>query len=266
MNIYKHEFKMNLKSALSWSFWVTVLLFVFLSLFSSMDGAMEAFTAVMENYPRELRAAFGLDGVDLNSILGFFSFAVIFTQIIVSIQAANYGFSLVSVEERDLTADFLLAKPVGRVKILTSKLLAALTNLAITNAVVWIVSFVLINMYKGDNTYDTKTLVLMLLTITFLQLFFLSVGLVVSLLVRKIRSITPYSMGFVFGMYILSAFGGTLDDDKFSYVTPFKHFETNQILKNGSFDATLVTISVVVIIVSIAASYVLYQRRDVHSV
>jgi ABC-2 type transport system permease protein len=257
---------MNLRSVISWSFWLAFMVFVFLSLFSTMEGDMDIFNNIMANYPEELRVAFGMDGIDMSSLLGFFSFAVLFCQLMVSIQAANYGFSLVSVEERDMTADFLLTKPVGRTKILTSKLLAALSSLAITNVVFWIASFVFLNVYKGGQAFDTKTLVLLLLTVTFLQLFFLSVGMLISLSVKKIRSVTPYSMGFVFGMFLLSTFAGTLDVDKFAYLTPFKHFDTNQILKTGSFDITLVMISVVVIVLSFVGSYILYNRRDIHSV
>ena len=57
-----------------------------------------------------------------------------------------------------------------------------------------------------------------------------------------------------------------LNVDKFAYLTPFKHFDTNQILKTGSFDITLVMISVVVIVLSFVGSYILYNRRDIHSV
>ena len=79
-----------------------------------------------------------MTSIDLSTVLGFYSFAFLFTQICLAIQAANYGFSLVSIEERELTADFLLAKPVGRTQILTSKLLAALSGLTITNIVIWV--------------------------------------------------------------------------------------------------------------------------------
>ena len=54
-----------------------------------------------------------MNNLDMSSVLGFFSFVFLFCQICLAIQAANYGFSLVSVEERELTADFLLAKPVA---------------------------------------------------------------------------------------------------------------------------------------------------------
>ncbi len=117
-----------------------------------------------------------MNGVDLSTVLGYFGFVFLFVQICLAIQAANYGFSLVSIEEREWTADFLLAKPVGRTQILTSKLLAALSGLTITNVVVWISSFVFINLFKGDRTYEAKPLLLLLLSIVVFQLFFLSRG------------------------------------------------------------------------------------------
>ena len=116
---------MNLKSVITWSVAIAVLIFVFVSLFSSFAADAELLNEMLANFPEELLIAFGMTGLDLSTVLGFFSFAFLFAQICLAIQAANYGFSLVSIEERELTADFLLAKPVGRTQILTSKLLAA---------------------------------------------------------------------------------------------------------------------------------------------
>lgn len=198
--------------------------------------------------------------------MGFYSFVFLFTQICLAIQAANYGFSLVSIEEREWTADFLLAKPVGRAQILTSKLLAALSGLTITNIVVWISSFGFINLFRGDRTYETKPLLLLLLSIVVFQLFFLTVGLVVSLLVKRIRSVTPYSMALAFGMYVLNAFGGMLGESALEKITPFKHFDPNYIIQHGAYDLPLVLISVSVIVISLVGSYVLYTRRDIPSV
>ena len=69
-----------------------------------------------------------MNGIDLATVLGYFGLVFLFVQLCLAIQAANYGFALVSVEEREWTADFLLAKPVGRSQIMTSKLLAALVG------------------------------------------------------------------------------------------------------------------------------------------
>ena len=95
---------------------------------------------MLAKFPPQLLAAFGMGNMDLASVLGFFGFLFVFVQLCLAIQASNYGFGLVSVEESELTADFLLSKPVSRRQVLTSKLLAAFTSLAITDLVVWVSS------------------------------------------------------------------------------------------------------------------------------
>ena len=265
VNIYKHELKMLSNSVITWSLALSMIIFLVMSIFSGFAESAEMLNEALTNFPKELLMAFGLDKIDLSSVLGFYSLAFLFCQVCLAIQAANYGFSLVSVEERDMTADFLLAKPVSRTKILTSKFLAALTGLTITNLVVWISSFAFIQLYRDGRPYDPKTLLLLLGTILAFQLFFLTVGLLVSLIVRRVRSVTPYSMALAFGMYVLSAFGGMLGEDKLDIITPFKHFEPNYIISNAAYDP-LQLISVIVIILSIIASYILYLRRDIHSV
>jgi ABC-2 type transport system permease protein len=256
---------MSFRSVIVWSLALIVLIFIVMSLFSSMAADAELMNEMMAEFPDELLAAFGMNGLDFSTVLGFYSFIFLFCQICLAIQASNYGFSLVSVEERELTADFLLAKPVGRSKILTSKLLSAGTGLVITNIVVWITTLLAISIFSDGRAYDTTALVLLLLSIALFQLFFLSVGMVISLLVKRVRNVTPFSMALVFGMYLLNAFGNMLGEDTLEIITPFKHFDANYIITNAAYDLPLVLLSVVIIIVSIVGSYMLYARRNIAS-
>ena len=155
---------MSFRSVITWSIAISLLILIYMSIYPGFASDAELLNDVMAEFPEEFLMAFGMDGIDLSTVLGFFGITLLFSQICVAIQAANYGFALVSVEERELTADFLLSKPVGRTKILTSKLLAALTSLAITNMVIWISSFGFINIFRDGRPYETKTLVLLLLT------------------------------------------------------------------------------------------------------
>jgi ABC-2 type transport system permease protein len=250
----------------SWSVAILVLILVFGSLYSGFAEDAALLNQMMERFPPQLLAAFGMTGVDLSSVLGYFGLLFLFVQICLAIQAANYGFGLVSIEEREWTADFLLTKPVGRTRILTSKLLAALSALAITDAVVWLSTFGFIGLFTAGKPYDTVSLVLVLLSIIPFQLFFLAVGLVISLLVKRIRSVTPYAMGLAFGMYLLAAFGDMLGESALEKITPYKHFDAAYIVQHGSWDAPLALVSVVVIVISLVASYVLYRRRDIPAV
>jgi ABC-2 type transport system permease protein len=262
MNIYRHEFKMHLRSDIIWSISQAAMIFLFTWIFSSIAVDAALLTETLSQFPKELLIAFGMENLDLATVLGFFSFAFLFSQILLALQAANYGFGILSVEERELTADFLLAKPVSRRRILFSKVLSAFTGLTITNIVVWISSFVFINMFKGDRTYETSTLLKLLLGIVVFQLVFLTLGMFISLLVKRVRNVTPFSMGLAFGMYVLSAFGGMLGDVKLELITPFKHFDPGYIISNQAYPSTL-WISVAYIVVSAIGTYVLYQRRDI---
>jgi ABC-2 type transport system permease protein len=265
-NIYLHEFRQRMKSVLIWSLSTAAIIFVFSSIFPGFVQQADLLNSLFEKMPPALLDAFGMQNINMATLLGFFAFVFVFVQLCLAIQAGNYGFGLVSIEENEMTADFLLTKPVSRTRVLTSKLLAALTSLTLTNAVVWAVTFICLGAFNGGQTYATGTVLLILASNLLFQLFFLAVGLVISLLVKRIRSVTPYSLGLGFGTYVLSAFSAALAQVSLEYITPFKHFDPAYIVRTGSYDAPLVAVDVVVSLIALAASYWLYSRRDVHAV
>jgi len=264
MNIFKHEFKSYLKSVGIWSISIFLIILVYLAAFYSIADDLSMMDDLLSSFPEELLIAFGMTDLNFTSILGMFGLVFLFCQICLAIQASNYGISLVSIEEREFTADFLLAKPVGRGKIMTVKLLAALAALTVTNLSVWASSFLIINFLNDGPPIDNKPLVLLLASIVIFQLFFLTVGLLISLLMKRVRSVTPLSMALAFGMYVVSAFGGMLGDDTIDVISPFKHFEPNAILTSSAFDP-LVLISVAAILIAVPISYRLYTKRNIHS-
>ncbi len=172
-NIFKFEFRSRLKSVLIWSLSVSALILIFSSMYSSFAGDAELLNQLMSKFPPELKSAFGLDRMDMSTVLGYYSLVYMFVQLCLAIQASNYGFGLVSIEESELTADFLLTKPVSRVQVLTSKLVAALASLLITNAVVWVSTFLAFSLFSSEHTYDTGTLLILLSSTLLFQLFFM---------------------------------------------------------------------------------------------
>lgn len=265
MNIYLHELKMKLKSVLVWSLSLAALTLLFMSLFQSFSSSSLEVSEMMKSFPEELLIAFGMVDMDWSTVLGFYGLIFVFVQICLAIQGANYGFGLVSVEETEWTADFLLSRPVGRSRILTSKLLATLTAIAITQAIVWVSTIAFVELFRGGEEYRSEVLVTLLLSMTVFQLFFLAVGLVISLLVKRVRNVIPFSMGLVFGLYILNAFGGMIGEQSLEVISPFKHFAPNSIIKHGTWDFSLVWISAAVILVALVGSYILYARRNIPS-
>jgi ABC-2 type transport system permease protein len=92
------------------------------------------------------------------------------------------------------------------------------------------------------------------------------VGLAVSLIVKRVRSVTPYSLALGFAAYVLAAFTGVVGDVKLELITPFKHFDPAYIVQHGALNTPLVLLDVAVTVIALALSYWLYIRRDIPAV
>ncbi len=79
MNIYKHEFKMKIKSVITWSLSLGILIFVFMSLYPSFAEDTELLNDVLANMPPEFLEAFGMAGIDMSTVLGFFGMVLLMT-------------------------------------------------------------------------------------------------------------------------------------------------------------------------------------------
>ena len=190
----------------------------------------------MVQFPPELRAAFGLDALDMATVLGFYGFVFLFVQLCLAIQAGNYGFGLVSIEESELTADFLLSKPVSRAQILTSKLLAALTSLLVTLWSSGPARSSAIALFRGGRSYDPATLRLLLSQRPDLP----------ALLPGRWPGDLPAGQARAQRDALLArprlrhlrvgAFSGLFGDVKLELITPFKHFDPSYIVRQGAYD------------------------------
>ncbi len=266
INIFQHEFRFRLRSVIIWSVSITALVLFFFSIFPTFAEDANVFNELVAKFPKELREAFGLGKIDMSTVLGFMTLLFVFVQLCLSIQAGNFGFGLVSIEETEKTADFLLTRPVSRFGIFTSKLVAAICSLLLTDIIVSLAIFAAIAAIAGEPTYDAPTLWLLLLSMIIFQLFFLGVGVLISLLVKKVHNVTPFSLGLAFGAYVLNAFSGVFGDVKLEYITPFKQFDPVYIVQHASYDTRLVLFNVAVTVVSLALGCWLYLRRDIHAV
>ncbi len=265
MNIYKREVKLKMISAAIWSLSVMGIMILFMSVFSAFAGSADMIDMIMENYPKELLQAFGMSGVDLGSVAGYFTMCMLFVQLALAVQASIYGLSILSEEERDMTADFLLTRPVTRTQVYLSKTLSALSALVVTWAITWGSTFLSIEIFRAGKEYDTVMMIKMMAVIILFQLFFFSVGMLISVVLKKIRSVLPYAMGLAFGMYMISSIGSIIGQETLGYVTPFKYFEPNYLIINGEYDTSMVIICCSVIVVSMVSSFIMYKKRNIHS-
>jgi ABC-2 type transport system permease protein len=226
----------------------------------------EEFKQLLGSYPEAIRAMLGINLDYITSLLGFYS--MIFTFIILcgAIQAMNLGVSILSKESRERTADFLLVKPVSRSFIVNAKLLAAIVTIVITNILFIGLSTLFVTLENTQN-FDLKLFIMINLTMFFVQLIFIAIGMLVSVFFKKIKNVLPLSLGFVFGFYLIGTLLVTDHDNKMErMISPFKYFDITYIINNGSYETLYLLVSAVIVVAAIAISYVIYNRKDIHGV
>lgn len=266
MNIYKFELSSLKKSILIWGLSVPGFLLFYMAFFPAMAASGGAFTEIMSGMDERFLRAFGIvPELPIGEILGYFNLTIGLVLLPVAIQASNYGFSILSVEERELTADFLFSKPISRTKIIVSKFLAALTSLLIIDVLLVATSILALSFFKGDEIVELRNVIILLLSVPLFQLTFMSIGMVISVSIKKVSSVLSFSMGLGFGMFILSSLGGVISSGYLLYFTPFKHFDPSYVLINGSWNWGLMVISLTVMVGALIASYFLYLKRNIAS-
>lgn len=265
MNIFFHELKAYRKSTIIWSVSLVLIIALYMSLYSSIAEDAAGFIKILEKYPDAIRKAIGFNQGNFFTILGYYSFPLSFITLCAGIQAMNLGTSIVSKEVREKTADFLLTKPVTRSQILRAKLLGALASLVITNIVYFAAASFLALQVKTDD-FSMKTFFLLSLTVFFVQLIFLALGTIISVIFSKIKSVLTVSLSTVFAFYFLGIFSDTTGEAVKRYFSPFKYFDTAYIIKHSSYEASFLIAGAVIIILAIVCSFIVYSKKDIHAV
>lgn len=267
MNIYKFETKKLIKSTLIWGVSISAGLVFYMAFYPLVADDSGAFETVMNNFPDEFLAFFGMTPeLPVFSLMGYFGLTMGMIHIPIAIQASNHGFHILSIEERELTADFLLSKPITRWTIFSQKCLAVFTSLLFVNILVWISALGIIFASKGDVNPDFTSIFVLLSATGVIQLVFFSIALLISVTLKKVTSVLSFSMALGFGLYILSSFGSILSSNIFKLLSPYAHFNPTYILINSHYDWGLAIISFIVIIITLPLSYFFYQKRNIASI
>ncbi len=264
MNIFLHEIRSYRKSVIIWSLAMTALAVMYIFIFKALGSDIEQFKVFMQNMPDVVKKAFNVYIESISTLEGFYSFVFSFVVLCGAIQAMNLGTAIVSKEIRDKTADFLMTKPVSRMRIMTSKLMASLLSLIATNIIYLGLTVLSAIVVLGD--FNMKLFIMISLTLFFVQLVFMAMGIIISVAVGKIKSVISISLSTVFGFYIIGTLGSIIGDDKVRFISPFRFFDTAYIIKNAAYEVPYVTVAIIFIIAAIAGSYLVYIKKDIHAV
>lgn len=264
MNIFFYELKAYRKSILIWSLSMAALAVMYILIYNNLGKDIEAFQNILKSLPEIVRKSLNMYVEGISNLVGFYSMIYVYVVLCGAIQAMNLGVSILSKEIRDKTADFLLTKPVSRKNVMTAKILSAVTSLMITNIIY--LSIVMLSTLSVKSDFDMVKLLMISVTILFVQLMFLAMGIIASVIIGKIKSVVSISLSTVFVFFIINMFGSVIGEDKVRYITPFKYFDPQYIIKNSSYESQFIVVGLLFVIVSIFASYFVYLKKDIHAV
>ena len=140
MTITRHELKQGKPSFLIWTLSIGFLLAVCIFLFPEMKGDMDGISKLFSSMG-SFTAAFGMDKLNFGTLVGYYA---IECGNVLGLGGAFYAslcaVNMLSKEEKEGTAEFLLTHPVSRVRIITEKMTAIFIQITVMNVIIYLLS------------------------------------------------------------------------------------------------------------------------------
>lgn len=261
MNLFWREMKAGRKSLIIWIIGIVAMVGAGMGKFASLSGSSEAMVDLMADLPKALQAVLGLGGLDISSVTGYYGMLFLYLVMMGAVHASMLGANAVAKEERDKTAEFLLVKPISRVKILLVKLAAVVVQTIIFNAVMTVSSIAFVTPY-ADGEPVTGEILRFMLGMLLIQLLFASVGMAIASAGRNPKRAGALSAGVMLLTFFLSVAidisGGI---DALSFLTPFQYFAAADVLNDG-LNPAYIALSIGITLAAVAATIAGYRRRD----
>lgn len=263
MNIFLFEIKNILKSWFWWTFSIIIVLIIFMiNVYPIFQDGGEELIKLFKNFPPEVLTAMGINLDNLFSVEPFYAFSFIYIGLMSAIMAVAITVNVFSREKRSKCMDFILTKPIDRIKIFMYKLATCLTAFVLSN-LIYILCTIIIFFIKEKNYNFTFESLQLMLAPFFTQLVFMSFGIFISVLFRKIRSVSVISSSIGIIAFILSTLMNLLEKEYLNFLAPLKYFEPAYIVNVGAFDTKLVVFAIFITLILIFLSMKKYCSEDI---
>lgn len=260
MTIVKHELKQGRMAFLIWTLAIGFLLGVCVLLFPEMKGQMNDVSDMFASMG-SFTEAFGMDQLNFGTLIGFYG---IECGNVLGLGGAFYAalcaVGILSKEEKDKTAEFLLTHPISRKKIITEKLMAVGIQITALNLIVYVISVGAIIVIGEELPW--KELSLLHLAYYLLQIELAGICFGISAFMRK--GSAGVGLGIATLMYFLNLIANIAPVAEFlKYITPFGYCEAADIVNKATLDGTMVMIGMLLGVMGIVTAYFVYSKKDI---
>ncbi len=262
MVVLTKELKKGAKGFLIWTVAITFMLVVCILIYPEMKGEMEGMSDIFSNMGA-FSDAFGMDQLNFGSLIGYYGIECgnmlgmgggFFASIL--------GIAILSKEEKDHTAEFLLTHPIKRSSVVWQKLMAVVIQLVVFNVFVTTMGFLSIKLI-GESV-PVKEFVLIHLGYFILQVEIALICFGISAFIK--RGGLAIGIGIATFMYFANLLSNITEKTDFlKYLTPFAYADPSSIVKDKALDLTLVFLGMGCAVVAVIAGFIKYTKKDIAS-
>ena len=261
MTITRHELRQARASWLIWTGSIAFLLAVCIFLFPEMKGQMDGVTEMFASMG-SFTAAFGMDRLNFGTLTGYY--AIECGNVLGlggAFFAALCAAAILSKEEKDRTAEFLLTHPVSRVRVVSEKLLAVFIQILAMNLVIFLAAAG--SIAAVGEAVPWKEISLLHLAYTLMQLAVSGICFGVSAFIRK--GSAGAGIGIAAVLYVMNLIANITESAKFlKTLTPFGFCDGADIVSKGTLDGTGFAVGAALCILGVLGAYFRYPRKDIH--
>jgi ABC-2 type transport system permease protein len=264
MNIFFRELHFRLRGQIIWAASIVVFMLLSMTKFNTLSTDASASQALLDQFPDTLKALFGMTGLDIMTISGYYGVLFIYIAVMLAIHAGLLGSGVLADEERDKTAEFLYVKPRSRRQIITQKLLAGLVYVVVMWSIVFVLSAVSTMGMSHIETF-LQNLGLFMTALLIIQLVIFFAGSFFAAVTKRPHLAAQFVAIVVGGSYLLFALQKLSPAlDWLRYVSLFTYFDAASIIDNSSLSVPAVVVCLVFTGVFAVGTYIFYRRRDLN--
>ncbi|KUP24034.1 ABC transporter permease subunit [Paenibacillus sp. DMB5] len=261
MNMFWRELTAGRKALIIWSICMLLLVVSGMGKYTAYSSG-GAGSDIFNQMPSSVKALLGIGTLDVTVMSGFYAMLFLYIELTAAIHAVLLGSSIIAKEEKEKTAEFLIAKPVSRSAIVTTKLLAALVQIVVLNLVTLISSIVMVSAYNKGKDISGE-IVLFLISMFIVQLLFLMLGALLAAGISNPKSSGAAAAGILVGSFVISKITDLAEQlSVLNVLSPFKYFSYNRIVEGDGLNAVILLLSVLLAAALAASAYFLYGRRE----
>lgn len=266
-NLFLKEMRRNSLSLILWMIVITLLISITMSAYPTFLKNQSKVIAMMSLVPKGALQFKGISNFeDLLSVLGFYAANnVIYMMVLGSVYAIVLSSNILLKEEYNKTADYLLTRPITRNEIFLSKLSILILNVILLNLVTALAGFICLELYK-NGPFSIKAFLILSMYTVLLNILFGAIGLFMSVLVKRAKPITTFSIGLVLILYFIYTISKITESvTKLGYLSPFKYANMDAVSSNYAINFWHLAYFFGITLLLIGISYRIYLRKDIYT-